>query len=141
MARTFGTYSPVVPLGTTWEESFVLEDESGAAVDITNYHVRAQLHEDVPGRELGAVDPEPLLEITTASYYPTPPAWQVIEAFDVPTGTDGEIRMLLDAADTWIMSPDNTKRKFVWDIRLVGPSDYTIPLISGKVTFLPARTV
>ena len=29
MARTFGTYSPVVPLGTTWEESLVLEDADG----------------------------------------------------------------------------------------------------------------
>jgi len=28
MARQFGSYSPSVPLGITWEESLVLEDEA-----------------------------------------------------------------------------------------------------------------
>lgn len=45
MARTFGTYSPVVPLGTTWEESLVLEDADGMPIDITGYDVRAQLYD------------------------------------------------------------------------------------------------
>lgn len=140
MARTFGTYSPVVPLGTTWEESLVLEDADGTPIDITGYSVRAQLHEKLPVRAGGgSPDPEPLFELTTPGFYGVPPGWPVIEAFDVPIGTDGAINLRVD--DTWVASPTNTKRKLMWDIRLVDGSGYTIPVVSGAVVFLPARTI
>jgi len=142
MARTFGTYSPVVPLGTTWEESLVLEDADGTPIDITGYSVRAQLHEKLPVRAGGgSPDPEPLFELTTPGFYGVPPAWPVFEGFDIPTGTDGLVLLRLDAADTWVASPDNAKRKLLWDVRLVDASGYTIPVVAGAVVFLPARTI
>ncbi len=141
MARTFGTYSPVVPLGTTWEESLVLEDADGTPINITGYSVRAQLHEKLPVRAGGgAPNPEPLFELTTPGFYGAPPAWPVIEAFTVPLGTDGAINLRVD--DTWVASPANAKRKLQWDIRLVNKATgYVIPVVSGAVSFLPARTV
>lgn len=141
MARTFGTYSPVVPLGTTWEESLVLEDADGTPINITGYDVRAQLYSMRPVRVAGEPDPLPVLELTTPAFYVTAPAWPVFEGFSIPEGDDGRILLRLDAADTWTASPDNTKRKLLWDVRLVDASGYTIPVVTGAVVFLPARTI
>lgn len=142
MARTFGTYNPAVPLGTTWEESLILEDANGNAINITGFDVRAQLHEAVPGRAGSEALPVPVLELTTEDFYSTAPAWPVLEAFSVPTGTDGRILLRVEADDTWLASPGNTKRKMQWDIRLVNKATgYVIPVVSGVVAFLPARTV
>lgn len=144
MARQFGSYSPIVPLGVTWEESIELADENGDAIDITGYAVRAQLREAIPevDPDTGAALAVPVLELTTASYYATAPTWPVFEAFTVPTPTNGTILLTVEAGDTWTGSPDNAKRKLVWDIRLVNPSTgYAIPVVLGKVTFTPARTV
>jgi hypothetical protein len=50
--------------------------------------------------------------------------------------------LAVPADDTWTLSPDNAKRKLVWDVRLVNPdTGYAIPVVQGKVTLLPARTV
>ena len=141
MARTFGSYSPVVPLGTTWEETLVLEDADGMPIDITGYDVRAQLYDMQPSRVAGAPAPAPVLEVTTQGYYIVAPAWPVFEGFSIPNGDDGRIVLRLDAADTWIASPDNAKRKLLWDIRLIDDTGYTIPVVAGAVVFLPARTI
>lgn len=142
MARQFGSYSPVVPLGTTWEESIVLEDEHGTPIDLTGYQVRAQLRATIPTLASGSPTTQPIFELTTAGYYATAPAWPVIEGFSVPTPTNGTILLLAPAAQfTPLASPTNAKTKLVWDIRLVNGSGYTIPVVSGAVVFLPARTV
>lgn len=144
MARQFGDYSPVVPLGVTWEESITFQDEAGTAIDLTGYAVRAQLREDIPDvdPDTGDAIEDPVLEITTASYYGTAPAWPVLEAFSVPDPTTGTIELSVAAADTWTASPDNAKRKLYWDVRLVNPNTgYAVPVVQGKVAFLPARTV
>lgn len=141
MARTFGSYSPAVPLGTTWEETLVLEDAEGMPIDITGYDVRAQLYGAQPARVAGGPDPVPVLELTTPGFYSVPPAWPVFEGFEIPTGTDGLVLLRLNAADTWVASPDNAKRKLLWDVRLVDASGYTIPVVTGAVVFLPARTI
>lgn len=141
MARTFGSYSPVVPLGTTWEETLVLEDADGMPIDITGYDVRAQLYGVQPTRVAGEPDPVPVLELTTPGFYLVAPAWPVFEGFSIPEGDDGRILLRLDAADTWTASPDNAKRKLLWDVRLVDGAGYTIPVVSGAVVFLPARTI
>ena len=141
MARTFGNYSPSVPLGTTWEETLVLEDADGTPIDITGYVVRAQCHVALPQRVLGEVSPVPLFELTTAGFYATPPDWPVIEGFSIPTGTNGSIVLRVEADETWLGSPSNAKAKLLWDVRLVDATGYTIPVVSGAVVFLPARTI
>lgn len=141
MARTFGSYSPVVPLGTTWEETLVLEDADGMPIDITGYNVRAQLYSMQPVRVAGEPDPSPVMELTTPDFYLVAPAWPVFEGFSIPEGDDGRILLRLDAVDTWAASPDNAKRKLLWDVRLVDGTGYTIPVVAGAVVFLPARTI
>lgn len=142
MARQFGQYSPSVPLGTTWEESILLEDELEAPIDLTGYSVRAQLRTAIPETSGGAATTDPLLEITTAGYYGTPPAWPVVEGFSVPTPANGTLLLALAPNDyTDVVSPSNAKTKLVWDVRLVNGSGYTIPVVNGKPTFLPRVTV
>jgi hypothetical protein len=144
MARQFGSYSPAVPLGLTWEESLALEDDNGAAIDLTGYAVRAQLRDAVPVVDDVSGQPltDPVLEITTAVYYSTMPAWTVVQGFSVPTPTNGTILLAVPAPDTWMTSRDNAKRKLVWDVRLVNKTTgYAIPVVSGKVSMLPAVTI
>lgn len=144
MARQFGQYSPVVPLGTTWEDSIQLTDENNVAIDITGYAVRAQLRVAIPKVDpaTGKALADPVIEFTTAAYYATAPAWPVYESFSVPAPTNGTILLAAAPPITWVCSPDNAKRKLVWDVRLVNPATgYTIPVVWGKPTFLPARTV
>jgi hypothetical protein len=144
MARQFGSYSPAVPLGITWEESLVLEDETGAAIDLTGYAVRAQLRDAVPvvDADTGAAVTDPMIEVTTPDYYTVLPAWPVVEGFSVPTPANGTILLAVAPADTWTCSPDNAKRKLVWDIRLVNDSTgYAIPVVNGKVSMLPGVTI
>lgn len=142
MARQFGDYSPAVPLGITWEESLVLEDETGAAIDLTGYAVRAQLRDAVPVVAAGVAASDPVLELTTAGYYTTLPAWPVVEGFTVPTPTNGTILLAVSPADTWKASPTNARRKLVWDVRLVNiTTSYSIPVVQGSVLMLQARTI
>jgi len=142
MARQFGSYSPCVPLGITWEESLVLEDEAGTPIDLTGYTVRAQLRDAVPVVAAGVAATDPVLELTTAGYYATLPAWPVVEAFSVPTPANGTILLAVPATDTWTASPTNARRKLVWDVRLVnGTTGYSIPVVAGSVLLLQARTI
>lgn len=142
MARQFGTYSPSVPLGITWEESLMLDDEVGAPVDLTGYAVRAQLRDAVPVVASGVAAADPVLELTTAGYYATPPAWPVVEGFSVPTPANGTILLAVPAAETWTASPTNARRKLVWDVRLVNKTTgYSIPVVQGSVLLLQARTI
>jgi hypothetical protein len=144
MARQFGSYSPAVPLGLTWEETLVLTDDAGTAIDLTGYAVRAQLRDEVPVVDDVSGEPltDPVMELTSAGYYATAPAWPVVEGFSIPTPADGTMLLAVPADDTWTLSPDNAKRKLVWDVRLVNPdTGYAIPVVQGKVTLLPARTV
>jgi hypothetical protein len=144
MARQFGSYSPAVPLGITWEESLVLEDENGTAIDLTGYAVRAQLRDAVPVVDAvtGAAVTVPVIEVTTQAYYTVVPAWPVVEGFSVPTPANGTILLAVAPADTWKCSPNNAKRKLVWDIRLVNTSTgYAIPVVNGKVSMLPGVTI
>lgn len=142
MARQFGTYSPCVPLGITWEESLVLEDETGAPIDLTGYAVRAQLRDAIPVVAGGMAATDPVLELTTAEYYTTLPTWPVVEGFSVPTPADGTILLAVPGPDTWAASPTNARRKLVWDVRLVNKTTgYSIPVVQGSVLMLQARTI
>ena len=145
MAREFGGYSPAVPLGVTWEESILLEDESGAAVDLTGYDVRAQLRAIVPGRAEGVATSNPILELTTVGFYDSAPAWPVVEGLAIPTPANGTITLKVDVDDLWTLSPSNAKAKLIWSIVLIDEDvdepDYVLPVVQGKVIVLPAKTL
>lgn len=131
MARTFGQYSPDVPLGTTWEEALVLADEDGVALDLTGYEARAQLRtsKDAPGA--------PVAELTSQGATPT--------LFVQPGAVPGLLTIAVPTSAVNALSPTNAKRKLVWDIELfipgVGGADpYVIPAVEGKVNLLPRAT-
>lgn len=142
MARQFGTYSPRVPLGTTWEESIVLEDSEGQPVDLTGYAVVAQLYSVDPLRDpdTGAPIEAPVLEITTDAYHDTPPPYSVV-GFDVPDPENGQILLALAPADFWHVAPTNERTDYVWGVMLINGVGYTIPVIRGSAKFLPNRVL
>lgn len=143
MARQFGTYSPVVPLGVTWEEELILTDEDDAPVDLTGYSLVVQLREDVPEIDIDTGEPttDPVFEITSAAFYDDPPAWPVFAVAAI-VAVDGNIKWLLPIEDLWTASPDNAKRKLVWAVVLAKKADgYAIPCVEGKPTFLSAKTI
>lgn len=144
MARTFGSYSPSVPLGLTWEESLTLEDEAGDVVDLTGYDVVAEIYAEVPVRDpdTGLATVEPVLQITTAGYHAGAPAWDVSEGASIPTPANGTILLAVDPDDVWLLSPTNAKVKLFWAIVLVNPdTDYRIPVVTGKVSATPSNVV
>lgn len=145
MARQFGTYSPSWPLGTTIEEVLRFQQEDGSPVDLTGCEVRMQIREAVPERnpETGQGIDDPIMELVSA--LPSPlPAWPVLQAIQVGAidPEDGTILLKIDPDDSWTLSPDNTKRKLVYDIEILdtGAGD-VLPLVQGKITTLPRRTL
>lgn len=123
MARTFETLPLRVPLGTTWEEDWqLLQSKGGPPVDLTGYSARMMLREAVE-------DPTPLATLTTGSGLTI-------------TGAEGRIRLRMEAPDVTALSPDNTRRRLVYDIELYipGTPDYVVPLFQGPVTLLPRVT-
>ncbi|HET6631506.1 MAG TPA: hypothetical protein VFG73_02205 [Rhodanobacteraceae bacterium] len=141
MARQFGTYSPVVQLGLTWEESITLADEDGTPLDLTGYDAIAQLRPDRAPKRTNAVLPPPVLQLTTAGYFAEAPSWTVVEAFSIPTPTNGNIIQQVRLEDLWVVSPNNAKTRLYWSIILVNKTTgYAIPAVEGRCTFLPART-
>ena len=144
MARTFGSYSPSVPLGLTWEESIALDDENGDAVDLTGYDVVVEIYAAQPVRDpdTGLATVEPVLQITTADYHAEAPDWDVSEGASIPTPANGTILLAVEPADVWLLSPTNEKTKLFWAIILVNPdTDYRIPVVSGMVSVTPSNVV
>jgi len=145
MAREFGTYNVTVPMGVTWEESITLTDANGVAINLTGYDIRAQIRtERRPERDddTGLAVNDPVMEITTVDYYDSDPAWTLVEGFVNDDPTSGTFTMTVAAVDTWGLSPDNSKLKLYWDIRLVNTvTGYSIPVVAGSVTALPGTTI
>lgn len=146
MARSYGTYSPAVPLGINWVESIILDDSEGVAVDISSFELRSQFYDERPVRNeatgFGVADP--VFEIiTTGAAYAVAPAWPVYEALTLPGGgVDGEIAIALGVEDLWTASPDNEKRKLFWELQLWNPlTNETLPVVKGSCTFLKATTL
>lgn len=148
MARRFGSYSPVVPLGLTWEEFLTLyEDDGVTPVNLTGYDVRAQFWPASvknPVLAAGVPTSNPVFELTTADSYGTPPAWPVLEAytFHEDDPLTGGIDQLVDKDDLWLASPTNVKVKLFFSMVLWNPdTNYAIPVVEGYGTFLAARTI
>lgn len=145
MARQFGSYSPSWPLGTTLEEVLLFQQEDGAPVDLTGCQVRMQIREAVPVRDpdTGQGEDDPVLELVSDAYA-TPPAWPVLVALQVGQAdpSDGTILLKIDPDDSWTLSPDNSRRKLVYDIEILDTdSGDVLPLVQGKITTLPRRTL
>lgn len=141
MATQFGSYSPVVPSNTTWQESITLQDQNGVPVDLTGLKVHAQLRAIVPASAAGVPTTNPILELTTASFYVTAPAWPIYAGLSVPTPTNGTL-VLNVPRDTFLplINPTNIKVKLFWDVVLVGADGTIQPVVSGKCVFLPGVT-
>ncbi len=144
MAASFGSYSPVVPLNTTWQETIqLLQDDGVTPIDLTGLAVHAQLRPIAPLSAAGIPTTIPIIEFTTTGFYSPAPSWPVVVAFTVPTPTNGTILLNVPQSDySAIVSPTNAKAKLAWEVRLVNLSTgYVQPVLAGKIVFLPAVTV
>lgn len=122
MARTFATLAISVPLGTTWEETWqLLQAKNGPPVDLSGYTARMQLRPAITSASAA-------LELTTANGRLT---------IDGPTG---KVTVKVDPADLATLSPDNSKRRFLYDCELTSASNVVIPLFKGRVTVTPRVT-
>lgn len=125
MARTFGSYSITLPLGTTWEEQLVLMDASGDPMDLTGFEPRMQIRD-----EDGVV----VLDLTPQEVFVDAPA------------TEGTVRIAVTPSRVNLLSPDNEQRVLTYDLDLrlpgVSPADpYVIPAVRGRVVVQPRVTV
>lgn len=141
MATQFGSYSPVIPSNTSWQESIQLVDENQVAIDLTGLKIHAQLRTAVPVASAGVPATNPIMELTTAAYYGAAPAWPVYEGLSASTPTNGTI-VLNVPRDTFlpVLNPTNSKVRYVWDIVLVAADGTIQPVISGKCIFTPGVT-
>lgn len=118
-----------VPLGTTWEETWEMQDEDGVPLDLTGYQFRMMLR----SRDAAAVE---LLEISSI------PGGDGRATIDEELGI---ISISVSALDVQALSPLNQKLRARWDAELfmpsgVGLSPYVIPVLAGSVTFTARQT-
>lgn len=119
-----------IPLGTTWEETWELQDDTGAPLDLTGYVFRMML------RSRDGKDTE-LLEISSI------PGGDGRATVDALTGT---VSISVTAADVSALSPSNTKLRTLWDAELYVPGDapgdspFVIPVMNGSAVFTPRKT-
>lgn len=144
MGRLFDDLSPDIQLGVTWEEPLAVQDAAGTAVDISGYAMRCQFHEELPERDpdTGLALVDPVFELTSAGFYGTAPDWPVYAGLSSLSPEDGHIDIVVPPSELWQLSTDNAKRKLYWSLILVVvATGYTIPVVSGKATLLPATTL
>jgi hypothetical protein len=118
VARTFGSYSPSVPIVADWEETLIFEDEDEQPVDLTGYVVEAQLR--------ATLFSSSVLDLTSDGGH-----------WSIPTPTNGTIQLNV-APEVFASLVGSTRRRqsYFWAIVLRRESDdYRIPLAQGKVTF------
>ena len=135
MARTFGEpYDIEIPLRTTWQERFIIEDANGSPVNITGFKARGSLREildyDADGNaEYG----NSVLDLTTED---------ADANLKITVGTDGAIDLEVSAYDIGTLSPTNVYLQLAYDIELyldtppygTGQDEFVEPLIAGTVT-------
>jgi hypothetical protein len=119
MARTFGTYSPVVPIASTWEETIEFADENDDPVDLTGFVVEAQLRPSLTSNSV--------LNLTTAGGHWT-----------MPDPTNGTILLkVTPEVIAALLSASQVRRDLLWAVVLRDPTDSNLrlPLVKGKVSF------
>lgn len=141
MARDFGDpYDIEIPLRTTWQERFVLEDDAGNPLDIDGYKARGALREILDYDENGAaVLGDSILDLTTEGGSAN---------LFITVGTDGAIDLKVSAYVVHTLSPQNIELRVIYDIELydvaspytTGQGEYVEPLIGGAIVFLPRVT-
>jgi hypothetical protein len=138
VARTFGDpYDIEVPLRTTWQERFIVEDANGAPVNLTGYKVRGALREvldyDADGN---AIFGDVILELTTET------GDDGTNLF-ITVGTDGAIDLKVSAYIIGTLSPTNVYLQVAYDMEIyhdispdgTGQLEFVEPLLAGTVTF------
>jgi len=126
MARTFPEPLAItVPLRTTWEEVWELQDDAQAPVDLTGYELRMQVRDKRTGAELLSIQSE------------ASPAYATLEP------AAGRIAIVVPSDVVAALSPDNRKVSARWDAELYipGQPEYVIPLLRGSASFQPRVTV
>lgn len=131
MSRTPASYTMQVVRGATWEDLFTYKDPDGVAINLTGYSARMQVR-TVEGRYGTTTASTLVMELTTANGRLSIPDQAV-------TGNRGKLSILVSAADTALLNPDNEKkRQLVYGIELYIPAsgptaEYVIPLVEGKI--------
>ncbi len=127
MSRTPASFSLQVVRGATWEDDFQYQDDSGVPFDLTGYEARMQVR-TLDGR-YGLTDAETLvLELSTTG-----------GGLSVPEPTEGRVVLLVEAANTVVLNPDNLKKnKLAYSLELYRPGgvglEYVIPLVEGSIS-------
>lgn len=127
MSRTPGNYSIEVVRGATWEESFEYTDDAGQPIPLTGYQARMQVRTKEGQFGLSGA-PTLVMELTTED-----------GRLRIPDPLEGQVLLVVSAADTVLLNPDNLKRtKLVYSLELYRPAgadpEYVIPLVKGSIT-------
>lgn len=111
--------------GATWSETITLKNADGSIFDLTGLSARMQLREDLNSAT-------PALELNTTN-----------TRLSIPVGTDGEIQLLVSAADTETLAPSYDTAVYVYDLELyrASPSpEYVVRALQGSVIVNPEIT-
>lgn len=128
MSRTPASYSMQVVRGATWEDEFSYKDANGAPIDLTGYEARMQIRTLAGQYGLSTADTL-VMELTTAG---------ADGRLIWDTAATGRVRILVSAADTLLLNPDNRKKvKLVYALEFYRPApapEYVLPVVAGKVS-------
>lgn len=127
MSRTPASFSLTAVRGATWEDDFQYQDDEGMPFDLSGYEARMQVR-TLEGRYGTTADETLVMELTVANGRLT-----------IPDPLDGRVVLLVSAADTEMLNPDNAKKvKLAYSVELFKPvgadPEYVIPLVEGSIT-------
>lgn len=127
MSRTPASFSLQVVRGATWEDDFQYQDDSGVPFDLTGYEARMQVRTEAGRYGLSTAETL-VLELSTNGV-----------GLSVPVPEDGKVVLLVDAAATVALNPDNRKKvKLAYSLELFRPAgaepEYVIPLVEGSIS-------
>lgn len=113
--------------GATFDETLVIKDADGVAVNLTGKKFRAQVRREVS--DTGS----PLISCSTASGHFTLPGG----------GTDGRVRWVISAAVTAALPVNYEKQQWAYDVEMfddaVSP-EYVERLLEGRIRAYPEVT-
>lgn len=112
--------------GATFDETLVIKDADGVAVNLTGKKFRAQIRPEIGSSTI-------LASCSTAAGHFTLPGG----------GTDGKVRWVISAAVTAALPLQNEKQQWVYDVEMfddgVSP-EYVERLLEGKIRAYPEVT-
>ena len=112
--------------GATWEHRLLLTNApAGTPLDLTGFQARMQMREEI-GSSTSVMD------LTSAN-----------GRLVITNPTEGEIRILVSAADTALLPLDGEKKTYVYDIEVFRPlpaPEFVRRVFEGKVDCFPEVT-